>query len=330
MRGGTSAWRFDPSQSAQKLFHQLAGALQLRSDQFASVFSFYARSTHAPLQVVNVPRPQADASVRPPAVAGKFYPADAAQLRSMVDSMLPSAPRVKKPWRAALVPHAGLQFSGRIAADVLSHIKIPDTVIIIGPKHTRHGVDWAVAPQTTWSLPGIELASDSELVDQLCEKIAHLEKDAQAHQAEHAIEVELPFLHRFAPHTRVVGIALSGGDLESCQKFAAGLSDVLRARNDRVLLLISSDMNHYASDAENRRLDEIAMQAIETLDSANVLQTVRENEISMCGVLPAVIIMEALHRLKPLTKAERVAYATSADVSGDTSRVVGYAGMLIE
>ena len=89
-------------------------------------------------------------------------------------------------------------------------------------------------------------------------------------------------------------------------------------------------MNHFASDAENRRLDEIAIQAMESLDPATLVKTVRDNEISMCGVLPAAIVMETLTRLKPLTTAERVDYATSADVSGDQSRVVGYAGMLLD
>jgi AmmeMemoRadiSam system protein B len=94
-------------------------------------------------------------------------------------------------------------------------------------------------------------------------------------------------------------------------------------------LVISSDMNHYASDAENRRLDEMALRAMETLNPAQLYETVTEKHISMCGVLPAVIVMETLHNLKKLTLCRRVAYGTSGDVSGDTSRVVGYAGMLL-
>jgi AmmeMemoRadiSam system protein B len=105
---------------------------------------------------------------------------------------------------------------------------------------------------------------------------------------------------------------------------------VLRERDDKPLLLISSDMNHFATDAENRRLDEVALQSLDTLDPKNVYDTVTGNRISMCGVLPAVIVLQTLQILGGLKKAERVGYATTADVTGDKSRVVGYAGMLFE
>ena len=95
------------------------------------------------------------------------------------------------------------------------------------------------------------------------------------------------------------------------------------------LLVISSDMNHYASDAENRRLDAIALEAMETLDPAKLLATVQDQQISMCGVLPAVMVMQTLKLLGGLTEVRRTGYATSGDVSGDLSRVVGYAGMLL-
>jgi AmmeMemoRadiSam system protein B len=99
--------------------------------------------------------------------------------------------------------------------------------------------------------------------------------------------------------------------------------------DERPLLVVSSDMNHYASDAETRRLDEMALDAMETKDAEELYQTVTSKHISMCGVLPAVIVMETLKKLKKMKKMERVAYGTSGDVSGDKSRVVGYAGMLI-
>ncbi len=95
------------------------------------------------------------------------------------------------------------------------------------------------------------------------------------------------------------------------------------------MLVISSDMNHFASDRENRRLDEIALKAMERLDPAHLLATVTEHNISMCGVLPTVIVMECLRQLGGLETCQRVGYATSGEVSGDTSRVVGYAGVLL-
>jgi AmmeMemoRadiSam system protein B len=257
-----------------------------------------------------------------------FYPSDAAQLAKMVDEMLPSNGHRKEKWPAVMVPHAGLVYSGRIAAHVLSSVEIPETVIVIGPKHTRLGVEWAVAPHDVWSLPGIEVASDPVLARRLAEKISGLTLDSAAHQQEHGIEVELPFIARLAPQAKVVGIALGGGNIDRCYEFAAGLAEVIRELDQPPLLVISSDMNHYARDDENRRLDEIAIQALETLDPVHLLQTITKNAISMCGVIPATIVLETLRQTHGLSKSERVDYATSADVSGDTSRVVGYCGML--
>ncbi len=228
-----------------------------------------------------------------------------------------------------MVPHAGLQFSGRIAGDVLKRIQIPDTVIIIGPKHTRHGVEWAVAPHTTWQLPDATVAADRELANKLAERIDGLELDSAAHAQEHCIEVELPLLHRLAPNAKVVGIAIGGGDAERCQQFGQQLAAVIAELPAPPLLVISSDMNHFATDAENRKLDEIAMSAMESLNPARLFNTVTSKNISMCGLRPAVIVMEALRTNGQLSKMQRAGYATSADVSGDKSRVVGYAGMLL-
>ena len=106
------------------------------------------------------------------------------------------------------------------------------------------------------------------------------------------------------------------------------VTSVLRRQEELPLLLISSDMNHFATDAETRLLDDMALTALQKLDPAGVYETVTANHISMCGVLPAVIVLETLRQLGTLRQAQRVAYATSADVTGDPSRVVGYAGML--
>ena len=128
---------------------------------------------------------------------------------------------------------------------------------------------------------------------------------------------------------KVVGIALGTATWDQIRRFAASLADVIRTLDEPPLLVISSDMNHYASDAENRRLDEMALAAMETLDPVKLHETVTQRNISMCGMLPAVIVMQTLRNLGQLRRSERVAYATSGDVSGDKSRVVGYAGMLL-
>jgi AmmeMemoRadiSam system protein B/AmmeMemoRadiSam system protein A len=318
---------FDPGRSVDELLAEAASLAQVTHPATATVFSLDALSSVVPVSVSTAPKPVRGPAVRPPAVAGTFYEADPAELSRTVDRLL-AGDRNPQRWQAALVPHAGLKFSGRIAADVLKRIDIPQTIIVIGPKHTTLGMDWAVAPHQTWDLPGGNLESDFVLARRLCQAISGLEMDAAAHQREHAIEVELPLLARLAPQAKVVGIAIGQGDLESCRRFAQGLADLLRSRTDRPLLLISSDMNHFATDAENRRLDALALAALERCDPAALHETVTRHQISMCGVLPAVIVLESLRLLGGPLKAERVGYATSADVTGDKSRVVGYAGML--
>ena len=128
---------------------------------------------------------------------------------------------------------------------------------------------------------------------------------------------------------KVVGITIAYATLENCKRFAEGLANVIKASNEKPLLLISSDMNHFASDAENRRLDAIALAALETGNPDKLFHTVTDQNISMCGMLPAVIVLETLKLLGGFKKAVKTGYATSADVTGDKSRVVGYAGMLL-
>jgi AmmeMemoRadiSam system protein B/AmmeMemoRadiSam system radical SAM enzyme/AmmeMemoRadiSam system protein A len=324
-----SALLFDPGRKPWELLAEAARQAQVTNQASATVYSLDALSTLPGISVSTAPRPVRGPAVRPPAVAGSFYPADAAELRDMIDRLLAGTDGAAEDWPAAMVPHAGLRFSGRVASAVLKRVRIPDTVIVLGPKHTALGMEWAVAPQQTWAMPGGGVESDPVLARRLSQAIPGLELDAAAHQREHAVEVELPLLARLAPEAKVVGIAVGHGDLDDCLRFAEGLAGVLKQRPDRPLLLISSDMNHFATDAETRRLDEMALAALEGGDPEGLYETVRGNHISMCGLLPAVIVLETLRLLGGGGRARRAGYGTSADVTGDPSRVVGYAGMLL-
>ncbi len=294
-----------------------------------SVFTMEASSTEKQVTVSNVPQLQKGPDVRRPAVAGQFYPATSDEIRATLDDYLNETVK-KEPWAAAIVPHAGWVYSGKLAARVLNRVAIPDRVIVVAPKHNRVGADWAVAPHRAWSTPSGEVRSDPELAAKLAEKIDLLELDAAAHAPEHSIEVQLPILARLAPSARVLGIAIQGGDLAAIQKSADQLAAVLSEMPRAPLLVVSTDMNHYADEETTRRVDRTALDALESLDPARLFDTVHKNRISMCGVLPAVLVMETLKRLGHLNRIESVGYATSAEASGDTSRVVGYAGALLD
>lgn len=329
MEQGRAAIAFDRQATPDDLVARLSQQLLILDPPLAGLYSVATQSSVERLEFSSAPAGVEARGARRPAVAGSFYPADPLELDRLVTGLFAASARAPERWPAAMLPHAGLVYSGRLAAAVLNRLEIPENVVIIGPKHTALGVEWAVAPQREWELPGAKLAADHELARRLIEAIPGLKWDAAAHEREHSIEVELPLLAKIAPRTRVVGIAIGGGGWQRCQQFATGLANVLRALPSRPLLLISSDMNHFAPDAENRRLDELALRAFETRDPERLLRTVRDHNISMCGVLPAVIVMETLRQLGGLNETERVGYATSGDVTGDVSRVVGYAGMLV-
>jgi AmmeMemoRadiSam system protein B/AmmeMemoRadiSam system protein A len=225
--------------------------------------------------------------VRPPAVAGGFYPGDAREVYRMVDKLFAAtAPAVPQPWPGVMAPHAGWIYSGRLAAEVFHRVAFPERAIILCPKHRPHGAQWAVAPHGRWLFPGGELASDPRLAARLAQAITGLKLDAAAHREEHAIEVQLPLIAWVAPQVRVVGISVGDGSLSDLLRFGAELAGVLREMAKRPLLVISSDMNHFADDAETRRVDRLALDAIATLDPARVYETVRRNRISMCGMGP--------------------------------------------
>ncbi|MEE2706621.1 MAG: AmmeMemoRadiSam system radical SAM enzyme [Planctomycetota bacterium] len=324
-------WSFDPSKPSDELLTETGTRGQVTTPEGAAVVSFAALSTEPSESVTSVPQAQTGAAVRPAAVAGTFYPGTADELNTMVSEMLDaSRTNEKREYAAAMVPHAGLVYSGRLAADVLNRITFPKTIIAIGPKHTPHGVNWSVAPHETWSIPGATIQSDPQLAQQLADAIPNLQLDAAAHQLEHGVEVELPILARLAPDTRVVAIAIGSATLDQCRQFAHGLTEVINKMDEPPLLLISSDMNHYANDDDTRRLDELALAELDRLDPEALFNSCTEHRISMCGMRPAVMILEALRELGKLNSAVRVGYATSADVSGDSNRVVGYAGMLFE
>ena len=323
-----SVWEFDPSKTSVEILADLQGRSPWVVPEGASVFSLAASSSADRMFVSRIPRPIKGPEVRPAAVAGAFYPADKESLEPLLTKMIGEQTETQRRWPGIMVPHAGWRFSGKLTADVLKLVHIPKTVIVLGPKHTRDGVDWAVAPHDAWEFPTGRLQSDVNLACLLAQEIRGLELDAAAHQTEHAIEVLLPILHRLAPSSKVVGIAIGAGSLKRCREFAEGLARVIRTLDSEPLLIISSDMNHFATEAENRRLDEIAITALETLSAEKLHKTVTGNGISMCGVLPAVIVLETLATLNQLHVSERVGYATSADVTQDSSRVVGYAGML--
>ncbi len=320
---------FDPARSAQELLASLRQSLPIGSRDCA-VHSVDVVTTMPRLLAISSPQPVRGSGSRMPAVAGTFYPAEDAARRALVDSLCKGPEPEKRAAAAIMVPHAGLKYSGRVAADGWRNAQLPDRLLIISPKHTAAGVNWAVCPLDRWKISSTtSISGDAELAQRIADCVPGMQLDVAAHEGEHGIEVQLPLLEKIAPNSKVVGIAMHGGSWSEIQSAAKSLAQMLKEMENPPLLVISSDMNHYASDEENRRLDRLALDAFASGDPQRLLATCRENEISMCGVIPAALVLETLRALGRDFHVSEISYATSGDVSGDRSRVVGYASSLL-
>ena len=280
--------------------------------------------------------------IRQPAVSGRFYPNDPTELRATVATLLadarrphplsPSPPAEGGNVRAVIAPHAGYIYSGPTAARVFARVTIPGLVIILAPNHT--GVCAAQSGISLWEagafhtpLGDVAIAADAAAA--LRDISGSLvEIDHAAHEAEHAIEVELPFLQLLRADVRIVPLVIAWDAWEPARRLGEVLARLVGATGEPVLLLASSDLNHYEAARVSEEKDARALEAVRALDGAELLARCKREHISMCGRAPAAIVLEATRALGA-TRADVVDYRHSGWVSGDNARVVGYAGVVI-
>jgi AmmeMemoRadiSam system protein B len=269
---------------------------------------------------------------RRPAVAGTFYPAIREDLRDLVTGFLSGVEATPKPVRGGIVPHAGLIYSGRCAAHVFARVTLPPVVVILAPNHT--GRCGAPGGASVWARGNFEtplgaLPIADALADALLARCQLAGHDVLAHATEHAIEVELPFLQVTDPTVTLLPVVLAWDDWRRCEALAESLAELVAQWPQPVLLLASSDMTHYESAASAARKDRKALDAIERLDGAALLDACQRDNITMCGRGPAAVVVEACRRLGA-TQGTVVDYRHSGLVTGDDARVVAYAGVVIE
>jgi len=264
--------------------------------------------------------------LRQPAVAGRFYPGRAELLHHTLDKLLPSAAAV--PAFGIMVPHAGYLYSGAIAGATFARVVIPKRIVLLGPNHHGLGPAASLYADGAWLTPLGESAIDQDLAQQLLANCPLLEADTLAHHLEHSLEVQLPFIQQRAPQTQLVPICLGHLSLTQLLEIGAGIGKVLAAQPGETLLVASSDMTHYEPGATARRKDLGALEFVLALDPEGLYRHVRQEQISMCGVLPTVVMLAAA-KVLGASHAELVQYGNSGDVTGDQSEVVGYAGVII-
>ncbi|MDO8662733.1 MAG: AmmeMemoRadiSam system protein B [Candidatus Omnitrophota bacterium] len=268
--------------------------------------------------------------IRQPVVAGRFYPASAQDIKKQISGFI-DAKEPKLDAIACMLPHAGYIYSGRVASQTLSKIKLKEKIILFGPNHTGEGANFSIMTEGRWLTPLGEVNIDSRLAKKILDTSEYLKDDSLAHAGEHSLEVELPILQYFKQDFEIVPIAFMSDDLIALKKVGEEIAGVIRelGLKDKILLVASSDMTHYEAQEEAAVKDKKAISAILELSPDKLMAEVKRFHISMCGVSPVAAMLSAAKSLGA-KGGQLVNYQTSGDVTGDKSSVVGYAGIIIK
>lgn len=265
--------------------------------------------------------------IRNPVVAGTFYPAGKTELEDMIRGMVDTQ-AVKEEVIGLVCPHAGYVYSGPVAGAVISRVNLKDTLIIMGPNHTGLGESFSLMSQGTWRTPLGDVDIDADLAQRLLAASAYLKEDTLAHEREHSIEVQLPFLQYFKRDIKIVPIVLAPAPASVYKNLGHEIARAIAGSDREVIIMASSDMTHYEPQASAQRKDKLAIDAILKLDADDLAERIVSSGISMCGYGPVMTLLAAA-KDAGATRAELVRYQTSGDTSGDYSSVVGYAGIII-
>jgi AmmeMemoRadiSam system protein B len=274
-------------------------------------------------------------SVRPTAVAGSFYPATADELNTLIDDCFGKSPLgpggVFTPSTdliAGMVPHAGPIYSGPCAAHLYARLD-PTTqrVILIGVNHWGRGHRAALSPWQAWRTPFGDVAVNQQLNACLEARIAFLKPEPYAHAEEHSIEVQLPFLQRTLGQFTIVPISLAHISPDECAELGAAIAACCR-EGVKTVILASSDLSHYLSPNETDALDRFAVDQVLALNPQGLLQITEAKNITMCGVIPAAVMLFAAKTLG-VKRATLLKHCHSGDVT-PMRKVVGYASVALE
>ncbi len=266
--------------------------------------------------------------IREPAVAGQFYPSSPEELKAMIRGMVDEkAP--KEDVIGYYAPHAGYIYSGPVVGATVSRVNFKDTCVIMGPSHTGLGVPFSILTEGTWRTPLGDVEIDTELAKAILSNSSHLKEDRIAHLQEHSIEVQLPFIQYFRPDIKFVPILLSHTNATVYRSIGMAIAKAIKDSGKEVVIVASGDMNHYESQKITHTKDRQAIESILKMEAGELLERVREFNISMCGYGTAASLIYAANEFGTV-KTVLVKYQTSGDITHDFSAVVGYAGILFK
>ena len=263
--------------------------------------------------------------VRHLAFSGSWYDHDSRRLGEQVDTWLAGVPRLAGRIRAMVAPHAGLTYSGRIAAwsyQPLSGLAL-DAVVLVGPSHYSAFAGCAMLRRGSLATPWGALPVDATLAEALARETPLLSEERRgAHEAEHSLELQLPLLARVQPGVAVVPILVGEPSRAVAEALGDALARVLGGH--RVVVVASSDLSHFHPRERARRLDGEVLRAFDACDADGLMHALERDPGHACGGVPAVAVMRAARALGATNGGVRQ-YGDSGDVSGELTRVVGYA-----
>jgi len=265
--------------------------------------------------------------IRKPAVAGQFYPGAKDALRKTVDGYLKSTIGPKKVLGLA-APHAGYVYSGGTAGHTFASAIIPKTCIILAPNHTGAGAKAAIMTDGEWVTPLGNVSVATDISKLLMSHSDLLKDDVMAHVAEHSLEVQLPFLQVLQSNLEIVPIALQHMSFADCEAIGKAIAETIRESGEEILIVASTDMNHYEDQEATQEKDQLAIDQVLSLNPEGLISTCSSHGITMCGAIPTTVMLVACLELGA-AQSTLVEHTTSGDISGDYDAVVGYAGFLV-
>ncbi len=277
--------------------------------------------------------------IRKPAVSGLFYDDDPEILRKAIENCFKhelgpgEIPKLNTSNHlndneiyGILAPHAGYSYSGPIAAHAYYHLVkqgFPETFIILCPNHTGIGSGVSIFDEGIWNTPLGDIEIDNEFATELLNNVDIINSDSSAHLKEHSCEIHLPFLQYFTNNFKIVPIVMWMQDIETSNDLSRGIVEIANKLKTSISIIASTDLTHYAPKEIAYKQDKLILDKIASMDEIGMMNEINKFNITMCGYGPTMTTIKATRKLGA-NKCEILKYATSGDISGDSSSVVGY------
>lgn len=262
-------------------------------------------------------------TVRRPVAAGIFYPDDRAELKDVLERLVGAPAGGERP-AAIVVPHGAFRWAGGVMGAAYTAVSEPAVTVVVGPSHTGTGARFGIGTRSSWETPLGLLPVEGRLARKLLQRVSELERDDASQREEHSMEVQLPFLQRLGV-PGFVPVTLGSCDAVTAERIGDGIGRVLLEWGQGVLLVATANWSRYVAPERVPEQDRWIQEAILALDGEQLLQAVREKELSMCGAEATAVVLAAAKRL-----GARRAVQAGYEVHRDTASAVSAASFVLQ